>query len=412
VVKGIRPISIILLAMIVSGCSRYVDSRNPVRSLPETDPVPINLVARVDNGSVTLNWEVDDSAGIAWFRVYVADSTEASYTLQDSTTGYSMTLDGLMINQRYFFKVAAVMNSGLEGELSEAVSAGVMYLSIVIQNDWEYTGARDVQVQINTAGEATSHVMLSEDSTFTGAVFSAYVGMQMSFRLSAGDGVKTVYARLQFVDGSQTGELLSDDIILDTRAKIDSVFFAPLGDTFSLGDTITFGLVAGEIDGEASVSFAGVSNVPLFDDGTEGDLVAGDGIYSGYWVVPGNFTVNNGSVTGAFTDAAGNRAVQVTAQELLNVNNPPEPVELVAVLLPDTVSFTWTQDTEDDFASYRLYKGSTGSVSTADSLIAVETGRSAVTFRYALADATGYYFRIFVFDGHGLSTGSNMVGIP
>ena len=68
---------IILLAAAVVGCSRYIDSRDPVRSLPDTGPVPINLTASLDNGSVTISWEVADSAGIARFRAYVADSTGA-----------------------------------------------------------------------------------------------------------------------------------------------------------------------------------------------------------------------------------------------------------------------------------------------------------------------------------------------
>lgn len=215
--KGVRVIVIILLAAAVVGCSRYIESRNPVRSLPDAGPVPINLTARLDNGSVTISWEVADSADIARFRVYVADSTGLDYTPWDSTTGFSITLEGLKINQRYFFKVAAVANSGLQGELSEAVSARVMYLSIMIQSDREYTNSHDVLIQVSSPPKETSHLMLSEDSTFSDAVFVWFDSTGTSFQLSEGDGVKTVYARLQFTDGTQSGEILSDDIILDTR---------------------------------------------------------------------------------------------------------------------------------------------------------------------------------------------------
>ncbi len=216
--KGVLAAVIIILVGPIIGCSRYVDSRDPVRSLPDAGPIPINLTARLGNGFVTISWEVVDSADIALFRLYLADSTGAGYTLRDSTTGYSLTPGGLNVNERYYFKVAAVASSGLEGKLSEAVTARVTHLSIMIQSDREYTDSRDVQVQITCPPEETSHLMLSEDSTFADAVFVLFVSMETSFQLSEGDGVKTVYARLQFVDGTQSS-ILSDDIVLDTRVQ-------------------------------------------------------------------------------------------------------------------------------------------------------------------------------------------------
>jgi hypothetical protein len=413
VVKGVRVIVIILLAAAVVGCSRYIESRNPVRSLPDAGPVPINLTARLDNGSVTISWEVADSADIARFRVYVADSTGLDYTPWDSTTGFSITPEGLKINQRYFLKVAMVAYSGLESELSEAVSARVMYLSIMIQSDREYTNSRDVQVRISCPPEETSHLMLSEDSTFSNAVFVWFDSTGTSFQLSEGDGVKTVYARLQFFDGTRSGELLSDNIILDTRARIDSVFFTPSGDTFSSGETITFGLNAGETGGEASVAFTGAGVMPLYDDGANGDSNAGDGIYSGSWVVPDDFTfLYNGDVTGSFTDAVGNQAVQIGAQQLLNINKTPKPVKLYAVLQIDRTSVLlgWTVSNEEDFESYRIYSDTQPDVGVSDNLISIINDPSTDSFMYGVPDTLGtptYYFKVYVYDRHGLMAPSN-----
>lgn len=409
--KGVRIIVMMLLAVAVAGCSRHVDSRDPLRSLPDAGPVPINLTAEVNNASVTIGWEVADSAGIARFRVYAADSSQADYARRDSTTGYAVTLEGLTVNQRYFFKVATVMNSGLEGELSAAISARIMYLSITIRNDREYTNTRDVQVQIHATPEL-SHLMLSEDSTFVGAVFVGLFGTQTSFTLSEGDGVKTVYARLQFGDGSQSGELLSDEIILDTRARIDSVFFSPSGVTFPAGDTITFGLDAGETGGEAEVAFTGVGAVSLYDDGTSGDPNAGDGVYFGYWVVPPTFTLYDGSVTGSFTDAAGNRAGQITGQQLLNINNPPQPVTLVAFAEPETTArLTWTVSEEDDFFYYRVFASSAVDVDPPDTVIALIADQSTNTYSYSAPSTGRFYFQVFVHDKHGDSTGSVIVDV-
>jgi len=419
--KSIWVIAAVLLSVaVIIGCSRYIESEDPVRSLPGEVPVPVNLVARVSNaGTVTLSWEVSDSASVARFRIYISDSTQSSYTLRDSTGSFSMTVDGLLANQRYFFKVAAVINEGLQGELSGAVSAKAMFLSITIANGKEYTNSRNVLIQINAPPE-TSHLMLSEDSTFADAVYVQFIGTQTSFTLSEGDGDKTVYARLLFGDGSQSGEPLFDDITLDTHARIDSVFFTPTGITFSPGDTVTFGLDAGESGGTARVSFTGVGEVKLFDDGTNGDLTADDGIYHGNWIVPVTFTLYNGSVTGSFNDAAGNVAAQITAQQLLNINSPPEPVELLVVIEHDTTTtdttitatFNWTSSSIQDFASYRLYRGVSTSVDTSDVLVKVETNQNILTFAYELPDVNTYYFRVFVFDKHGLFAGSNLITVP
>lgn len=395
----------------LGGCSRYIESRDPVRSLPDDVPVPTNLSARVDNASISIRWEVTDTSRVDRFRIYVAESSQASYLLRDSTSSLSFTFSELLISQRYFFKVAAVTKSGLEGDRSTAVSAQMTYLSITVENNRKYSNSRNVTVQINAPTE-TSHLILSEDSTFGDAVFIPFVGTQTSFTLSPGDGVKTVYCRLQFDDGSITGDLLSDDVILDTRAAIDTVFFAPTGRVLTPGETISFGLKSGEPEGEARVDIPGADDVTLFDDGTNGDLTSGDGMYAGSWVVPVSFTLKDGEVSGSFRDAAGNSAAPRTAPQLLNINSPPQPVELVAVVRKDTVDFTWTESPDEDFASYRLYRDVVATVDTSDVLIAIQTDPRSVTRQYILPDdSTTYYFRVVVFDEHRLTAGSNVVTV-
>lgn len=408
--KSIRVILTILLLATVLGCSRYVDSRDPVRSLPEDGPVPFNLLAQVNSdGSLTLSWEVSGITRVSQFRIYVADSTESNYTLRDSTTESSKTLNGLLINRRYFFKVAAVAKGGPEGDPSEAVSARVSFLSILIDKNDEYANNLNVLIQIN-APLQTSHLMLSEDSTFADAIYVPFQGTQTSFTLSDGDGTKAVYARFQFSDGSQSGGLISDDIILDTRARIDSVFFTPSGVTFSAGDIITFGLDAGETDGEAGVSFTGLGEVPLFDDGTNGDPDSRDGIYQGYYVVPNNFNLNNGQVNGSFTDAAGNNAAELSAQEPLNIFSPPLPVTLSAVALSTfEIVLSWTASVSTDFSAYWLYRSTSSSVSNTSDVVTSITDINTTSYTDTdLDDDTTYYYRAYVFDNSGLSSASNV----
>jgi hypothetical protein len=251
--------------------------------------------------------------------------------------------------------------------------------------------------------------MLSEDSTFADASFVSFTGAPASFTLSEGDGVKTVYARLQFSDGSRSGELLQDDIILDTHAAVDSVFFTPVGVTFSPGDTVLFGLDAGETGGEASASFTGVSRINLYDDGTNGDPIEGDGIYRGRWVVPVDFTLYNGVVTGSFQDRAGNSALPVTAQQVLNVNSPPQPVTLSAAPLSTfEIVLSWTKSNSADFASYRIYRSTNAAVSESSELVTTITNVNTTGYTDDdLNDNTTYYYRVFVYNNSNLSSGSN-----
>jgi hypothetical protein len=186
--------------------------------------------------------------------------------------------------------------------------------------------------------------------------FAATVG----FTLSTGDGLKTVYGRYTFLDGSRSGDPLSASIILDTRAGIDSVYFTPPGQDFSVGDTILFFVRSedDEISGTSWVSFPGVTQLRLTDDGAGGDVTADDGLYTARYVVPATISVSAGAVTGNFFDAAGNQAVPQTANQLLTIlGEPPTPVILAGSVQSDTtVELTWSRYTGTDFARYVLYR--------------------------------------------------------
>ena len=402
---------LLLLIMIITGCDRYIDSKNPVRSLPRGVPVPTNLQVQVNDESVTLSWNISDSSQIAKYRVYVSENDSLNEHLYDSTTTSSITVTGLQVNHIYNFRIAAVLKSGLEGDKSSPISAYMSLLSMSINNNNKYTNSQDVSIGINTSNQATE-VIFSEDSTFSDAVYESF-SAHRNFKLSAGDGIKTVYARLQFADGSQSGDLLSDDIILDTKAHIDSVFYTPAGIVFNPGDTIIFSVDAKETEGQASVSFTGVSSVELFDDGTNGDILSNDGIYSGRYIVPLEANLNDGLVTGNFTDAAGNRASSVVSQKILNINTPPDTVKLIGYvnITGDSVNFHWTESNDNDFESYRIYENNNSTVDTSGTLIQYITSQATNIFSIEIP-TSATYFRVFVFDRHGAFTGSNIVQFP
>lgn len=310
-----RTLTIILLLTLVAfgGCNRYVDSKDPVRSLPEPTATPINVVAAVNDMAVTLTWEVADTAGITRYRVYSTTDTLNAFVLKDSTDQQQISVEDLALNMVHFFQVASVDEAGIEGNRSETVSVPVSQISISINNGAEYTNARNVSIRI-TANNLATGVTLSEDPALTGAVEETFASTK-SFTLTPGDGTKTVYGQITWSQGLESGDVLSDEIILDSRVEIASVTFSPTGQSFSTGDTITFQLDAGETGGSAQVDVGGLP-VTLFDDGFMPDGTADDGLFSGRLIVPSSLSVSNEAVVGTYTDPAGNQTSRDSEQNI------------------------------------------------------------------------------------------------
>ncbi|HKK20669.1 MAG TPA: fibronectin type III domain-containing protein [candidate division Zixibacteria bacterium] len=395
--------------LLAVACNRYIDSKYPTNSPPDVGTAPTNVHVFLDNDAVRLTWTVADSSMFSQYRVYSSTTDTIPTELLDSSTTTEITLTNLKINTVYAFRIVPVLLSGLEGRGSGAVVARVAHMSITINGGARYTRSRTVQIQF-TAPTGASDVILSEDSTFPDANYQGY-NTTVSFALSDGDGNKIVYSRIQFSDGVESLSLLSDSITLDTRANIDSVYFSPTGTTFTPGDTITFGLDAGETGGQARASFSGTSGVSLYDDGDAPDGVANDGVYTGWYIVPINANLLDGTVTGSFTDEAGNNAPSALASPLLNINTPPSPVQLVGYLDGDSARFNWTTTNDADFEAYRLYRSSSSTVDTSSTMIDYEPGTGGTSFAYRVGAGNSYYFRVFVFDRHGAFAGSNTVRI-
>jgi len=407
---------VMVAAMVGPGCDRHVLSRDPVRPAPEAPPTPINLVAHINDRSLDLSWEISDSSFVTGFRIYRSDSEDADFYLFDSASDYGKTVTDLAFDQPLRFQVTAVSSTGIEGMPSDEVTAVAGLLSIILDDGDEYTIDRNVLVRLSVPGHAV-YLELSEDTSFADILVEPFTVSTM-FELSEGDGIKTVYARITFADGLVTAGTMSDDIVLDTRATIDSVSFSPTGQVLLAGDTISFFLDSqGELGGTASVSIPRTPNIDLYDDGITPDAAADDGFYSAYYIVPSTLNVTDGEVNGYFRDAAGNVATAVSAVEQLNigVSTPPVAVTFAGGLVDTaTAHLTWTESDDDDFASYRICRSdSQGTiVEDADSLrIAIINQRYTLSYDDYLSDTGTYYYRIFVFDTHGESAGSNEVAV-
>lgn len=404
---------LLLAALLWVGCDRTIESKDPVRSLPDRLEAPTNLTIAVGDREVTLSWEMADTSGVVRYRIYTAEGLDGTFVRHDSSTNRTAAIDGLAYNQSVRFRVTAVGGSGAESGSSETVTAVVGLLSALINDDNMYTSSRDVQVLLTVPGSA-AYVMLSEDPLFAGAVTRPFRSA-MSFTLSQGDGPKTVYAKITFSDGSESAGTISDDIILDTYAAIDSVYFAPTGTTFAPGDVIAFNLEAGgELDGVASVSFLGTDDIVLADDGSHGDAAADDGLYTFDFTVPTGLTVNDQLVTGRFTDAAGNQASSAVAAERLKINaaSLPDSVTLAVGLIDETTArLSWTKSNEENFSSYRVYRDSSTPVTLSDDLITIITDRNTLSYNDYLPNPGIYHYRVYVFDTQEQYAGSNEVSI-
>lgn len=106
-------------------------------------------------------------------------------------------------------------------------------------------------------------------------------------------------------------------------------------------------------------------------------------------------------------------------QSITVVDSPPAAVTLNTPTFEqyyNVVSLSWSQNTESDFASYKIYRATQAGVTTQSTLIATITQASETSYNDATAPATvppgtTYYYRVFVFDAAGQSTGSNEASI-
>ncbi|MDZ7289548.1 MAG: hypothetical protein ONB44_09165 [candidate division KSB1 bacterium] len=99
-----------------------------------------------------------------------------------------------------------------------------------------------------------------------------------------------------------------------------------------------------------------------------------------------------------------------------SANLPPAPVVLnTPILVGDgssQVQLTWTRSTDNDFASYRVYRSNTAKVDSISMLVTAMTDQNQTIYvDDNLKAATKYYYRIYVYDQAGNSTGSNIASV-
>lgn len=380
-------------------------------------PVPNNVLVEAGSDRLRLTWglpAVAGSAAVDEFAVFRSRVDDAGATIERQfllirTTDRSYLDTSVKNGLHYVYNVAAGDN-GQFGPRSGDVTGTPALFNIILDDDAEVTRDPKLSVQF-VAPAGTEAVQLSESETAPDASWRP-LGQGSSWTLSAGDGPRTVYARFRLPGGSESMPV-SDTIRLDTHARILSVGFTGAA-VKSPGDPLHLTLDAGETGGSARVEIVGLFvALALYDDGTNGDSHAGDGVYELDTVVPGGQTVTGSVVTGRFTDAVGNEALAFDGPQRLSVQQVPDAVSLAAPAAsapPDVpaVLLEWSPSNVNDFAAYRLVR-SVGAAPVAEGeTVTLVTTRGQTQYRdTGVREGATYNYRVVVVTNTGLESASN-----
>lgn len=408
-----------LIALLMMGTSLGVFRCEKLPEAPERQnyslypPAPVHLTISNGDRRLRLTWEKIAAPEISHYYIYRSDSVSQTLRKLDSTqtTDY---LDRTVLNGRvYEYQISARSQAGYEGPLSDALSAKAGFYTFTINSGATHTASRTVTISF-VAPTGTLYSMISHDSTFANANWESF-SAEKTWELTPGDGIKKVYARFRGGDDSLLDGLLSDQIILDTQAQIQEVLFNHYEQPLQAGDTLRIRVRTAEPIGTVSVDLGDrLSALALYDDGTHGDVSPGDGVYSLDWLIPQQFEIINGALTARFTDAVGNTAREISAETSLIIKNTPQAVHLLDPVPYatdfDRLFLSWTSYGGAGFINYKIYRHSTQRVDSTSTLVGIVSSASTTSLLDSLLAAnTAYFYRVYVTDALGYSSGSNIV---
>ncbi|TFH64979.1 MAG: hypothetical protein E4G91_04075 [Candidatus Zixiibacteriota bacterium] len=403
--------ALVFLAAVVlaGGCTQQIEKPTQTDRVEGAPEIPKNLQTKIGDGEIVLSWEIADASKILRYLIYRGDTTGTQTEVIDSTSELSYTDSNLRNSLRYIYQVAAIGNNTLESKRSSAVSATPNTFSVSIGDGARYTRVVDVTLNL-AAPTGTRLVMLDNDSQFVGATWQNY-SLNRSWRLTPGDGVKYVYARFRDGEGNETSHSYSDDIILDSRASISFVTESSGGSVLKAGDTVHFKLIAAEDEGVATVNVTGLGTISLYAPNPFAQPPELSGTYEADFVIPGAVDVIDGTVTGSFTDAAGNQAPARAALTYLNIANPPQPSQLSSFAVSETeMNITWTKSSATDFASYMLFRSTGAGVDSTSTLVKTETNSSTTSYSdIDLKVGITYFYALYTVDKSALMAKSNVI---
>ncbi|KAA0227219.1 hypothetical protein KJ068_25910 [bacterium] len=414
--------AIILSGLMLGSCSKKPTGPDNAGDFPVA---PTDLTIALGDRQISLAWRLTNLARVKSFRIYRFDSSQVAlassnpgerrFILLDTTRAQTYVDRTVKNGVTYFYQISAVSTKGYEGPRSTEISGKPNVFGIRIAGG--VTATRNTTITLNLTAPSTTVLMkVSNDTSFSRISWQPFQAT-VNWTLTPGDGQKIVYVKLRDRDGSESNALASDPIILDTTALITNVTENTGGVAKQSGETIHFRLTANEPDGRAVIDIVNaVQDILLFDDGTNNDKVANDGIYEGDFRIPGDIEIAQAKIRGRFTDRVGNVATAFTAATQVTILKAPDPVFLFAPATTGSqgniLRLTWSVSQEADFSNYAIYRSRTKNFNpNASSLIDHVTVQQTTSYNDAnLQPGVTYYYQVVVNDVAGLSsTPSNEV---
>lgn len=412
--RGKMRTMLLLLLFLVAACSTY----NPTGTGDTTLlNAPTNISFRFVSGAVEVSWQFGgDLTKLQQFRVYRRAVNEIAFTrialvgalarvYRDTTAA---------IGTPYQYQVAAVNKSNVEGQPSDAASITPSVFGVQINNGAKFTNRRTVTLLFNVPNN-TALMMIANDPAFTGAIWETFANNR-TWDLTAGDGLKSVYVKFRTTDQGAS-DVTSANITLDTIALINAITHDGAGRALIAGAVLHIRLDAGEARGNASVnlidnaSSAQDVNLRLYDNGSNGDAIADDGVYELDYRIRPDLEFVQAFAYGNFTDAAANQALQRISPTSFAVQFPPAAVTLSNPVADTTgLKLTWSTSNAKDFANYRVYRSLSSPVDSTVAPLTIINDNAITTYRdTGITPGTTYFYRVFVYDRSGLFAGSNQV---
>ena len=383
-----------------------------------TAPVDGSLALVAGDGEIEVSWsDFSDDTGITAYRLVSGTSAglscAATRDYEGSDTSYTLTAAN---GTRRYVRVCAIDDAGnlSAGTEASAVpapprdSAAPTDATIVIDGGATYTTSRSVMIGYS-ATDASPVIFACANETGDLCWATIAETGTAAYTLSAGEGVKTVYAWLTDTEGNVTTAPATDSIVYDATAPAGGVLVAttPVGGA----TTLSWAGVSDAVSGIASYQLV------MAPDDAPADCVSGTPVYTG----SGTTATVTGLLAGRYygfrlcaTDAAGNRSVGVTVETRAIPGAPTAlvavPGSLRATLVWATPADTGNTPLTDYLVQYRLTSSATWRT------FADGTSAATTVVVTGLVNGSGYAFRTCarnaVGSGACSSEASVIIGTP
>jgi hypothetical protein len=365
-----KKLTILITLVLIAGCSRDIPNPASYPSLPTAPLTPSSLTIAVGDRTLTLGWRMADTANIANYMVYRADSLSGQFRFIDSTLVLSFADSNLQNGHQYYYQIASVDTAHFEGNRSERISGTPNLYGVIINNGNLTTTSRIVNLTM-VAPSTTTLMRISNAVDFAGSSWESFASTRQ-WLLTTEPGLKSVYAMYRDSNSNTT----SSASIANITYQIEPYQYSILANsgaisTHSRNVTLTIGAPDG-------TSFMKIATDEAFTNAHWENFAS-----SKNWLITPQSGHNGDTIIfyAQFQDQ-NHDSVSVQAQDSILLAFA-DPVQLFpvyqAVNQYQTITVRWSRSLSSDFASYRLFRSrGTSAVDTLTTNIA-DIGTTAYT---------------------------------